>query len=72
MGLAMGGSDLRSARRLAAAQTVCDRGNAIIAKIGRTDIHWFVHHGKAELGWRNPPGKQFDDDALPTSDDWAL
>lgn len=32
-----------------------DRGNDILADIGRRDVHWFVHDGKLCIGWK--PGR---------------
>jgi hypothetical protein len=31
----------------------CDIGNAHLASIGRAhEVHWFVHDGKATIGWK--------------------
>lgn len=33
-------------------QEVVAQGNAIIAKVGRTDIEWVLQRGKPTLQWR--------------------
>lgn len=33
-----------------------ERGNAYLAEIGRSDVHWFVHEGQLCIGFRGRPG----------------
>lgn len=37
-------------------QESVDYGNAHLASIGRTDVHWFAHDGQLCIGFRGRPG----------------
>lgn len=32
-------------------QELIDEGNQSIARLGRTDIHWYLHEGQIKLGY---------------------